>query len=202
MTWVALIFEGCEVGSENLDGEGALQAGFGLVHGVLGGLGVVEDDAGEGCELLLNGFDQLRLGAEVAGPGLVVIWLQADIELVVEEAGGVGAVIGAAQFIGHGGDLREAEQDIADLRGELGGFLERNGVGGGGAHPERAFIQVGHELAADEGDEQERTAEDGEDHRHRDQAIAEAPAEHAAVCVADPLIEHAARGSCTCLRRK
>ena len=60
------IFEGLEVLAEDLDGERALETGFGLVHGVFGGLSVVEDDAGEGCELLLHGLDELRLGVQVS----------------------------------------------------------------------------------------------------------------------------------------
>ena len=61
-----LVFESLQVLSEDLDGERALEAGFGLVHGVFGGLGVVEDDARKGCEFLLYGLDQLRLGAQAS----------------------------------------------------------------------------------------------------------------------------------------
>ncbi len=150
-----LVFERLQVLAEDLDGESALESGFGFVHGVFGRLRVVENHSRKRGELLLHGLDQLRLGVQFAGPGFVGIGLQADEELVVEETGRVRAVIGAAQFIGDGGDLRKAEQDIADLRRELGCLLEGNGVGRGGAHPERAFIEVRHEFAADEGNQQE-----------------------------------------------
>ena len=61
---LALLLERVEVRPEHLHRERALQAGLGLVDRVLGRLGVVEGDAGEGCELVVDRLDQLRLGAD------------------------------------------------------------------------------------------------------------------------------------------
>ncbi len=43
----AFLFEGAQIGTENLDREGALQSRFSLIHRILGGLSVVEVDAGK-----------------------------------------------------------------------------------------------------------------------------------------------------------
>ena len=51
----------CEVRTEHLHRQRALEPGLRLVDGVLGRLGVVEDDAGKGRELLVDGVDQLGL---------------------------------------------------------------------------------------------------------------------------------------------
>ncbi len=105
-----------EIGAVDLYRQRALQAGFRFVDGVFSGLSVVEDNAGEGVELLLDRLDEARLGMDFAVPGGVVIRLEADVEFVVEEAGGIGAVVGAAKLVGDRGHLRKAEQNIANLR--------------------------------------------------------------------------------------
>ena len=56
----SLLLEQREVGAEDLHVERALEAGQRFVDGVLGGLGVVERDAGKDGELLLDRVDQLR----------------------------------------------------------------------------------------------------------------------------------------------
>ena len=80
-----LLLEHVEVGAEDLHRERALEAGLGLVDRVFGRLGVVEGDAGEGLQLLVDRGDQLRLGADRAAP--LRIGLQSDVEFGVEEAG-------------------------------------------------------------------------------------------------------------------
>ena len=105
--------------------------------------------------------DQLRLGADGAAP--LRIGLQADIEFGVEEAGRVGAVVGSAMLRSDRGDLGKGGDDRADLGHDLRRFIEGDGVGHGRAHPQRAFVEVRHELRADAGGEQQR----GEQQRHR-----------------------------------
>ena len=95
---LALLLQRLQVGAEYLDRQRALQAGLGLVHRVLGRLGVVEVDARKCLQLLVDGRDQRLLVAVWAVP--LRIRLQADEELDVEEAGGVGAVVGTAEFRG------------------------------------------------------------------------------------------------------
>ena len=64
----------------------------------------------------------------------------------------------------------------ANLRRDLAGLFERNGVRHGGAHPERAFIEVRHELAADERNQQQGRAEDeSRDHHGQSSGRSECP---------------------------
>ncbi len=153
----ALLLQRLQVGAENLDGQRAFQARFRLVHRILRRLGVVENDSGKGLELLVDGLDQRGLGAIGAGP--LRVGLEADVKLDVEKAGRIGAVVGPAEFRGDRGDFGKGVQDVADLGRDLRRFVERNGVGHRRAHPQRAFIQLRHELRADAGNEQQRTGQ-------------------------------------------
>ena len=179
-----LLVQNLQVRAEDLHRQRTLQAGLRFIHGVLGGLRVVEDDPRECGELLLNGFDQLRLGVDRSLPRAVAVGLQADVEFVVVKAGGIRPVVRPPQFVGHGRDLRKAQQDVADLGSQLGGLLEGNRVGRRGPHPQRAFIQVRHELSADPRDQQQRAAEHQQHREHRSQPVAQAPAQNRAVGVA------------------
>ena len=49
---------------------------------------------------------------------------------------------------------------------ELGGLFVRNGVRHGGADPQRAFVEMRHEFAADEGDEQQGRAKNEAGDKH------------------------------------
>ena len=76
-------FEHVQIFAEDLDGERALEAGEGFIDGVFGGLRVVEDHAGEGCEFLAEIRNQV--GFRVDGallPGFIVVGAQADVEFV------------------------------------------------------------------------------------------------------------------------
>ena len=97
------IFQRGQVRAEYLHRQGTLQSGFGLVHRVLGGLRVVEDDSGKLLELRVDGLDQFGFGAIRAGP--ICVRFQADVKLDVEKAGGIRAVVGPRQFGGDGGDF-------------------------------------------------------------------------------------------------
>ena len=150
---LCLWFERLQVRPEYLDRQGAFQAGLGFIHGVFGGLGVVEDDAGKRLELLVDGLDQLRL--RVIGAVPFAVRLEPDEEFHVEEAGRVGAVIRPAMLGGDHGDFGERAENLAHLRRDLARFLEGDRVGHGGANPQRAFIQVRHELVADRRNQQQ-----------------------------------------------
>ena len=113
--------------------------------------------------------------ADVAVPGLVLVGLQADIEFAVEKAGRIGAIVGTSQLRADHSDLRIRHQDVANLRRNLAGFLERNGVRHGRPHPERAFIQVRHEFAADERNQQQGRAEDKSRNHQRGLGAVERP---------------------------
>ena len=150
----ALLLQRIQIGAEDLDGQGALQARFRLIHRVFRRLGVIEGDAGKCLELLVDGLDQAGLGAIGAGP--LRVGLQIDVELDIEKAGGVRAVVGPGQFGGDRGDFGEGAQDVAHLGRDFCRLVEGDGVRHGRAHPQRAFIQLRHELGADARDEQQR----------------------------------------------
>ena len=63
-----VVFEGRQVASEDLDRQQTLQAGFGFIHRIFGGLGVVKDDAGKDRHLLVDGINQLLLGMNLPRP--------------------------------------------------------------------------------------------------------------------------------------
>src|SRR5581483_6213559 len=87
-------------------------------------------------ELLLDGVDQFRLRVNVVMPRRILIRAQADIEFVVEESGWVGSIVGTAQLIRHGCHLGKTQQNLSNLWRKPGCFIERNGIGRGGAHPQ------------------------------------------------------------------
>ena len=87
-----------------------------------------------------------------------IFGLEIDEVFGVEEAGGIGAVVGAAGLADDLGDFGKRGHDIARLVGEgdaFGGAAGRQGA----ADPDGAFVKVGKEFGADEAAEYE---EDGE----------------------------------------
>ena len=154
---LALLLKRVQVGTEDLDRQGAFQAGFRLVHRILRRLRVVENDSGKCLELLVDGLDQPGLGAIRAGP--LRVGFETDVKLDVEKAGRIGAVVGSAQLRGDRGDFGKGVQYVAHPGRDLRRFVERNGVGHRCAHPQRAFIQMRHELGADARNEQQRTCQ-------------------------------------------
>src|SRR5271169_1853643 len=78
------------------DRQRTLETSQGLVHGILGGLGIVENDSGKGSEFLVDRFDELFFLADFAGPYFVFVWLEANVELAVKEAGGISAIVGTS----------------------------------------------------------------------------------------------------------
>ncbi len=139
--------EGVEVVAEELEGVLALDAGHGFFDVVLDVLREVEFDAGEAGEAAVHLVDELRLG-EAGTP--VFLRLEGDGDFDVVEGGDVGAVVGAAHLRDGLGDLGGLGDDGADLVGEVGGGVEGDVLREGGANPEVAFFERGHELAADE----------------------------------------------------
>ena len=155
---VALFFQGPQIVAVDLDGELAFDAADGLFHVVGDGLGEVPDDAGDLFEFAIHGGDQLVLVLVEDGAPLL-LGLEVDEVLGVEEAGGVGAVVGAAGLADDLGDLGKGGEDDARLVHDAQAL---GGAGGGSeraAHPDGAFVEVRQELGADDAAEAE---EDGE----------------------------------------
>src|ERR1022692_1143675 len=73
-----------------------LEAGQCFVHGIFGGLGIVENNSGEGREFLIDRLDELFLIADFASPGFVLVGLEANVEFAVEETSGIGAIVGTS----------------------------------------------------------------------------------------------------------
>ena len=82
------------------------------------------------------------------GPPLL-LGLEINKVFGVEEAGGVGAVVGASGLADDLGDLGERSHDPAGLVGEVdgggGAFAGRQRA----AHPDGALVEMGQELGAD-----------------------------------------------------
>jgi hypothetical protein len=89
-----LVLKDIQIVAVNLHCQRTLQTGQRLIDCIFRGLGVVEDDAGECTELLVDSRDQFFLVMDLAIPGFVVVGAQTDIELAIEKTGGVGAVVG------------------------------------------------------------------------------------------------------------
>src|SRR5579872_288658 len=185
----SLLFQHIQIGAEDFDRQRAFQAGFRLVYGVFGRLRVVENYAWESREFLVDGRNQVRFGVNGAVPDGVAIRFQAHIKFVIEEAGGIRSVIRAAEFVSHSGHLGKAAEDIANFWRKFLRFIERNGVGRGGSHPDSALIQVRHELRADGSNQYQRATENNQAEKHRNQAIPQTPAEHGAIELADGIVD-------------
>ena len=119
-----LVLQDVQVRTVYLHRQCALEPGERLVHSVFGGLGEVENDAGVRLELLADGVDQLVLGVWPGLPGLVLIRLESDVELAVEKAGGVGAVVRTTELRAYDRNLWVRHQDLPDLGSDLARSLE------------------------------------------------------------------------------
>ena len=153
-----LSFEGLEVGAVELDGELALDAADGFFDVVGDGLREVPDDAGSFFKLAIHGGDELVLVLVEDGPPLL-LGLEVDEVFGVEEAGGVGAIVGAAGLADDLGDLGKRGQDEAGLFGDGEAF---GGAGTGSeraANPDGAFVEMGKELGADDAAELRKIAQ-------------------------------------------
>ncbi len=107
-----LFLENVQIGTINFYRERAFQSGERFVHCVFSGLRVVENDAGKCLEVILDVFGQLRFVVDRSlFPRGIVIGFQANVKLIVKEAGGIGAVVGAAKFRTDVGDHRILQQN-------------------------------------------------------------------------------------------
>ncbi len=119
-------------------------------------------------------------------PGGIAVRLQADVKLIIEEPGRISAIVGPAKFGTDVGDHGISHQNLADLRRELARLFKRNRIGHGCAHPQRAFVEMRHELSADERHEQKRGGKDKSGHEHGDLRMVETPFQLTGIFVAHP----------------
>ena len=125
---IAFGLEGAEVVAVEFDGEFALDPGDGFFDVVGDGLRKVPDDAGGLFEFAIHGGDEGFL-VFVEGGAPLAFGFEVDEVFGVEEAGGVGAVVGAAGLGDDLGDLGEAGEDDA---GVVGDASAGGGAGAGG----------------------------------------------------------------------
>ena len=110
----------------------------------------------------VHGGDEFVLVLVEDGTPLV-LGLEVDEVFGVEEAGGVGAVVGTAGLADDLGDLGKAGEDEPGLVGDGEAF---GGAGAGSeraADPDGAFVEVREELRADDAAEDEEAAESEHD---------------------------------------
>ena len=137
-------FQHLQIGAVELHRVLALHAGGCLLDVVLDVLREVEVHTRElVCEPVHHLLGQ-RLLADLARP--FVGRFQRHEEFGVKEAGGVGAVIGAAVLGDHGDRLGEAAHHRAHAIDVAVAFLQRNRGRQSGADPEVAFFQLGQEF--------------------------------------------------------
>ena len=104
--------------------------------------------------------------------------LQRREEFGVEQAGGVGAVVGAAMLRHHRFHLGAAADQLAHLVDIGVAGLQRDGRRQGRANPEIALLELGQEFQPEQA-----AAHDGHDHepdraRHHQLAVADRPVQH------------------------
>ena len=99
-------------------------------------------------ELVVHGGDQLFFVLMKHRPPLL-FRLQVDEVFGVEEAGGVGAVVGPPDLARHLRDFRKRSEHDAGLIRDAHAF---GGSGAGrerAAHPDGAFVEMGQEFGSD-----------------------------------------------------
>ena len=111
---LALLLEVFQVGAEDFDGEFALHAADRFFHVVGDGLGEAPSHAGNFLHFVIHGLDQQFLVAVELRPPLIAR-LQIDEILGVEEARGIGAVVGAADLRNHLRHFGKAGEDESRL---------------------------------------------------------------------------------------
>ena len=185
---LAALLEDFQVGAEELDRVGPLDARERLLDVVADQLREVEVDPGELLELLHQLVLDLLAG-DLPCPGQRIAperrplappllhRPQRDVELDVEEAGDVGAVVGPADVRHDPPDLGHRGHDLAEPGGKPRGPLERDGPRQERANPEVALLELRHELTPQVGDQGRGVDHQGEHDPHGEIAVAEDPAE-------------------------
>ncbi len=184
---IALRLKRLQVGAIQLHRQLTLHAAHRLFDVVRDGLREVPDHAGHLLQLTVHCADEFILVLVKDGTPLV-LGLEVDEVLGIEEAGGVGAVVRAANLADDLGDLWEARQHDSGLVGD-GEALGGAGAGGQGtAHPDGAFIEVGQELRSDHAAEGQEAAKSqhsaGNGKRHN--LVVDCPCGACAIAVGKP----------------
>jgi hypothetical protein len=94
------------------------------------------------------------------------LWFQVNEIFGVEKAGGVRAVVGAADLAGALGNLWKRAKHNAGLIGNPDAFVGAGAGGESAAHPESAFIEMGQEFRADNAAEGEKISQ--QNHKQAD----------------------------------
>src|SRR6185369_16976423 len=127
-----------------------------FIYCILGRLRVVENDSRKSLQSLVDISNQLVLDIELTLPGRIIVRLQSHVKLSIEEADRIGAIVRTTMLRAHHGDLGVGNQNVANLQHDLTRLFKRDCIKHNSADPERAFVEVRHEFAADKGNEAER----------------------------------------------
>mmetsp|Transcript_5519 Transcript_5519/g.13306 ORF Transcript_5519/g.13306 Transcript_5519/m.13306 type:complete len:1095 (-) Transcript_5519:4456-7740(-) len=191
------LFEDAEIGPDDLDRVGTLDAREPLFDVVLDVLREVEDHARElARQQPLQLVHELLLG-QAGWP--FVQRLERREQLNVVEARGIAAVVGPAVLRHHGQHLGEALDDLAHPVGHLGAGLERDGGRHGRPDPQIALLERRQKLAAELAGQHDDADQEGRREAAHPADMGEGPAQHGFVDALDPahqpgfLLGHPAR---------
>jgi hypothetical protein len=133
----------------NLDGQFALHAAHGFFHVVRDRLRKIPEHAGDFLQFAVHGGNQLDFFFPEHRPPLI-FGLQIDEVFGIEEARGIGAIVGTPYLGNHLGDLRKGGQNDARLRHQPVALIRAGAGRQCAASPDGAFIQVRQELGPDD----------------------------------------------------
>ena len=154
-----------KVGAIQLERQGGPHAGDQLLHPHLDRLGVGRDHVRNDLfERLLHDFLEL-LDVAVARP--LVLRLERGIDLHVVDVSGL-ALLCATDHRQRAVHLRELLEGIGDDLAGANGFVERSGGNPGDAPHDRPFLQLRHELLAQEWKDGEAGHQRGHGGHHHD----------------------------------
>ena len=153
----ALFLENVQVRPVKLGRKSAFCAGQRFVHVVFNGLGEIPESPGIFLKLAIHRGDQFIFVLMKNGPPLF-LGLQVHEIFRIAESSRVGSVVGRSGLRDDRGDFGERSEDVARLSGEAFPFRETRAVRHRAAGPNRAFIEMGQELRADDAAEREDTS--------------------------------------------
>ena len=154
--WSALLLQQLQIIPVKLDRQFAFDAADRLLHVVGDGLGKVPYHPWHLLQFAIHGANQLVF-VLVEGRPPLLFGKQIDKIFRVEEARGIGAIVGPSHLAHHVRNLWKCGQNDARL---IHGGNTRGRAGAGSqraANPDRAFIQVRQKLRTDDSTQTQKT---------------------------------------------
>ena len=151
-----LFLENVQVRPVKLGRKSAFRAGQRLIHVVFNGLGEIPESPRIFLQLAIHRGNQFIFILMKNRPPLI-LGLQVDEILRIAESSRVGSIVGRSGLRDDRGDFGERGEDVARLGGEALAFRETCAVRHRTAGPNRAFVEMGQELRADDSAERQDT---------------------------------------------